>query len=353
MTTARAKEAGWLTRERGLAIAFVAICGVIAWFGWMVIQPMVGPLTWALALAVLAMPLYRWLARKLTRKTLAAALTTLAVAAAISVPAGFAAREVAKEATGAAAKVQKAVKDKSWREFVDRYPSFKAINNLLSSVVDPQEQLDKLSEHLPTALFKTVSGSLGLAAGVAIAHLLLFFFLRDRDRMLDGVRRMLPLSDEESRGVFKCVADTILAVIYGTLAVALVQGALGGLMFWWLDLPAPILWGCAMAALAIVPVIGTALIWGPAALFLLMEGDAGKALVLVAWGGIVIGLVDNLIQPFVVKDRMHMHFVPVFLSMLGGLAAFGASGLILGPVLLSVAVAFINIARHRAGSEPV
>jgi predicted PurR-regulated permease PerM len=351
MTAAVTKGTGWLTRERGLAIAFVALCGVIAWLGWVVIHPMVGPLTWGLALAVLAMPLHRWLARTLKREALAAALTTLLVAVALAVPAGFAAREVAQEAAGAASKVQKAVKDKSWREIVDRNPGLKAVTNLLGNVIDPQEQLDKLAERVPAALYKIVSGSLGLAAGVAVAHLLLFFFLCDRVRMLGGLRRLLPLSTGESDGLFKCVADTIHAVLYGTLAVALVQGAMGALMFWWLDLPAPLLWGCAMAALAIVPVIGTALIWGPAAILLLMQGDPGKALILVAWGGIVIGLVDNLLQPLIVKDRMHLHFVPVFLSMLGGLYAFGASGVILGPVLLSVAVALINIARQRTGAE--
>jgi predicted PurR-regulated permease PerM len=350
MTAASTKGNGWITRERGQALVFIALCGVLAWFGWMVLHPMIGPLTWGLTLAVLAMPLHRWLARKLKRETLAAALTTLLVAVAISVPVGLAARSAAKEAAGAAAVVQKAVKDKSWREVIDRNPTLKSITNLLGNVVDPQEQLEKLSEHVPGALYKFLSGSFGLAAGVAIAHLLLFFFLCDCARMLSGMRKLLPLSDEEARGLFKCVADTIHAVLYGTLAVALVQGALGALMFWWLDLPAPILWGCAMAALAIVPVIGTALIWGPAALFLLMGGEPGKALILAAWGGIVIALVDNFIQPMVVKDRMHLHFVPVFLSMLGGLAAFGASGVILGPVLLSVAVAFINIGRSRAGA---
>jgi predicted PurR-regulated permease PerM len=351
MTVARAKGLGWLTRERGQALAFVALSGVIAWLSWVVIHPMVGPLTWGLALAVLAMPLHRWLARRLKRDALAAGLTTLLVAVVLAVPAGFATREVAQEAAGAAAKVQKAVKDKSWREVVDRNPGLKSVTDLLGNVLDPQEQLDKLSERVPAALYKIFSGALGLAAGVAIAHLLLFFFLCDRTRMLSGMRRLLPLATEEADGLFKCVADTIHAVLYGTLAVALVQGAMGALMFWWLDLPAPILWGCAMAALAIVPVIGTALIWGPAAIFLLMQGDPGKALILVAWGGIVIGLVDNLLQPYIVKDRMHIHFVPVFLSMLGGLYAFGASGVILGPVLLSVAVALINIARQRTGAE--
>jgi predicted PurR-regulated permease PerM len=136
------------------------------------------------------------------------------------------------------------------------------------------------------------------------------------------------------------VKDTIHAVLYGTLA-------LGALIFWWLDLPAPILWGGAMAVLAIVPVVGTALVWGPAALFLLLQGSPEKALILAAWGAVVIGLADNLLRPLIVKDRMHAPFILVFLSMIGGLGAFGASGIILGPVVLATAVALIDISRLR------
>src|SRR6185436_18360561 len=127
MTAARAKESGWLTRERGLAIAFIVLGGVTAWLGWLVIHPLVGPLTWGLALAVLALPLHRWLTRKCKRESVAAALTTIVVAVALAVPAGLAVREIAHEAAGATAKVQKAVKDKSWREIIDRNPGLKAV----------------------------------------------------------------------------------------------------------------------------------------------------------------------------------------------------------------------------------
>jgi predicted PurR-regulated permease PerM len=130
-----------------------------------------------------------------------------------------------------------------------------------------------------------------------------------------------------------------------------VQGALGGLMFWWLDLPAPILWGGAMAAFAILPVVGTAIVWGPAAIYLFMEGSPEKALVLAAWGALVIGLVDNLLRPLVIKNGLHAPFVPVFLAMIGGLTAFGASGVILGPVVLAAAISLIDISRQRTGTE--
>ena len=218
-------------------------------------------------------------------------------------------------------------------------------------MIEPQALAKQASEYVPKAVQNVLVGSVTFAAGVGIMLVLLFFFLSERERMLAGLRSLLPLSAPEATHLFRRVADTIHAVLYGTLAVALIQGALGGLMFWWLDLPAPILWGSAMAAMAIVPIIGTAIIWGPASLFLLLQGSPEKALILTAWGAIVIGLVDNLLQPAIVKDRLHAPFVPVFIAMIGGLTAFGAPGVILGPVLLAVAIALIDISKLRV-SQP-
>jgi predicted PurR-regulated permease PerM len=350
MTGARHKESGWLTRERGRAIAFLAIAGAVVWLSWLVTEPMVGPITWALALAVLALPLHQWLAGKLKRHNVAAGLTTALVAIMLVVPTTLAVRQIGQEAVGAASKVQASIKDGTWNDRIERNPTFKKAFAWLSGVFDPQEQFKQLSEYVPNAVQKVLVGSVTFAAGVAIALVLLYFFLCDRERMLGGLRALLPLSEPESTHLFRRVADTIHAVLYGTLAVALIQGVLGGLMFWWLGLPAPILWGSAMAVLAIVPIIGTAIIWGPAAIYLLMQGSPEKALILAAWGAIVVGLVDNLLQPAIVKDRLHAPFVPVFIAMIGGLAAFGASGVILGPVLLAVAVSLIDISRERAAS---
>ena len=351
MNTARHKESGWLTRERGRAIAFLTIAGAVAWLCWVVTHEVVGPITWGLALAVLAMPLHKWLARKLKRETVAAGLTTALVAVVLLVPTVFAVRQMGEEAVGAATKVQAAIKDDSWKQKIERNPTAKAALGWMGGVIDPQKLLQQLSDYVPKAVQQVLAGSLSFAAGAGIALVLLFFFLCDRERMLGGLRTLLPLATGEATHLFKRVKDTIHAVLYGTLAVALIQGALGALIFWWLDLPAPILWGGAMAVLAIVPVVGTALVWGPAALFLLLQGSPQKALILVAWGALVIGLADNLLRPVIVKDRMHVPFILVFLSIVGGLGAFGASGVILGPVVLAAAVALIDISRLRVSEE--
>lgn len=129
--------------------------------------------------------------------------------------------------------------------------------------------------------------------------------------------------------------------------MALVQGSLGGLMFWILGLPAPVLWGCVMAVLALVPMLGTFLVWGPAAIFLALNGQWGKALILAAWGAIAIGLIDNLLYPLLVRKRMRLHTVPVFFAIVGGIALFGAAGVVVGPLVLSITDALIDVWRRR------
>src|SRR5665647_1870889 len=114
-------------------------------------------------------------------------------------------------------------------------------------------------------------------------------------------------------------------------------------MFWWLDLPAPVLWGTVMAVLAVVPVLGAFIIWIPAAIFLFLQGSEGKALLLTLWGAIVVGGIDNLLYPMLVGSRLKIHTVLAFVSLVGGLIVFGTSGLILGPVLFTVTRILLEI----------
>ncbi len=329
------------------------LAAVVAVLCWLVIEPLVASIAWGIAFAVMAQPVYTWLARRIKRKSIAAGLTTLLVGATLALPVTLIGREIAKEAVSVATTVQQSVKDGSWQAAIDRNPAMRATFGWVGGVVDLKKTMEKLGEYLPLAVQKFVAGSFSAASGLVIALLLLFFFLRDREEMLAAVRGLLPLTKDEDALMFTRIGDTIHAILYGTLAVALLQGTLGGLMFWWLDLPAPILWGCAMAALAIVPMIGTAIIWGPAALYLLLEGDPGKAALLAAWGVFVVGLIDNLLQPLFVEGKLHVHLVPVFIAIVGGVYAFGGVGLIIGPAILAVAMALLDIWRQRVAAQKV
>ncbi len=133
--------------------------------------------------------------------------------------------------------------------------------------------------------------------------------------------------------------------------MAAVQGLLGGLMFAALGLPAPLLWGVVMALLAVVPVLGTFIVWIPASCFLALEGSWGKAVILILWGSLVVGTIDNLLRPVLVGKRLKIHTVPAFMSVIGGLVVFGASGLILGPVILTITIVLLELWPHRTPGD--
>jgi predicted PurR-regulated permease PerM len=347
--SASRNEQGWLTRERARAIVFVLLAIVVAVLCWMVVKPLFSSIAWATAFAVIAYPFYRWLLKKVKSPSVAAGIATLVVGIVLVAPTTLIGREVASEAVAIAQNMKKSIDDGSWQKAIDRNPLVRTTFGWAGSVVDLKQQASKLSEYVPNLVQKLALGSLNVASGTVIALLFLFFFMRDREQVLEAMRALLPLSEKEDAIMFKRIGDTVHAILYGTLAVAAVQGTLGAFIFWALDLPAPFLWGCAMAAMAIVPMFGTAVIWLPAALFLALEGDTGKAAILVAYGMLVIGLIDNLLQPMIVEKRLHVHLVPVFISIVGGIYAFGGVGLILGPAILAVAIALLDIWRQRVG----
>lgn len=346
MTTRRNDP--WLTRERLLLLVLVGASVVVGWLCWWLVKPFVPAITWALVLAVLAHPLHeRILAVFKKWPSISAALAVTAVTLAIALPATLLVRHIGSGAVASISTARKFVDTDRWKLAIERFPWLAQVNEWIEREVDLDEQVQQVTG----GVAKGVRGALQRAIDIAIMALvtlfLLFYFVRDKYRILRVLEQLVPLSPRESEQVRNNIRDTLGAVVFGTLAVAVVQGTLGGLMFWWLGLPAPIFWGAVMAILAILPLFGAALIWVPAAAYLAIDGEWDKALLLTAWGTLVVGLIDNLLYPLLVKNRLRIHTVPVFISVLGGVFAFGASGFVLGPLVLAVAMALIDIWRRR------
>jgi predicted PurR-regulated permease PerM len=175
----------------------------------------------------------------------------------------------------------------------------------------------------------------------------LFYFLRDQESILANLRSLVPLSQDETDRLFSRITETIRISLYGKVVVAAIQGCLGGLIFWWLGLPAPAFWGFIMALLSVLPVLGAFVIWVPAAAALALEGDWVRALVLIGWGILIVHPVDNFLGPVLVGTRLRLHTLLIFFSVIGGLAAFGASGIVLGPVTIAIAVSLFDMRQRR------
>ncbi|WP_395141256.1 AI-2E family transporter [Schlegelella aquatica] len=333
-------------------LALLALTLLAVYLCWRLVEPFVPALTWALVLAVVFNPLHERIRARVPGKSVVAALAVLLVTVAVAVPSVLVAQKVAEEAVTHVEKLKgdpaKALMDQA----IKRYPELAPTLRWLKREMDGSGQVDKMATFVVDGTRRFVSGSVYFVVGALVTLYLLFYFFRDKDKTLRALRRFAPLSDDESDKVFADVRDTIYAIVYGTLAVSLVQGVLGGMIFWWLELPSPLLWGAVMAVLAILPVLGASIVWAPAAVALALGGEWDKALILAFWGSVVIGLIDNLLYPLLVKGRMRLHTVPVFIAVIGGLLVFGTAGVVLGPVVLAMAKALVEVWRQRLQPAP-
>jgi predicted PurR-regulated permease PerM len=340
-------EEGWWSRERALVLALFIATAVAFYLCYLLARPFLPALAWALTLAVVAHPLHNWISRRIFRPNLAAVLAVVLVAATVVAPALFVTQRLVGETMKVVETIQTEAATGRWRAIIQRNPHLGPILNQIETRMDLRNTVESAANIVIGRFSSFVGGSVWFVGELLITFFFLFYFFRDRRLALNALKSIIPLSNAETEQVFARIADTIYATVYGTLAVALVQGCLGVLSFWWLGLASPFLWGVVMALLAVVPILGAFLVWLPVSGFLALEGSWGKALLLLAWGGIVIALIDNLLYPVLVGKRLRLHTLPVFVAMLGGLVVFGASGIILGPVVLAVTIALIEVWRRR------
>jgi predicted PurR-regulated permease PerM len=341
------QDSGFLTRSRALTLALILATALALYLCFLIFRPFFSSLAWALALAVIAHPLHRAICRKIKSDDLAAALTLIIVALVVVAPMLWAGAQLGGQLTAAVAMLQEQIVDGKWKETLAENPAFASTLAWIQTQFNLGGGIGELVKTVSSRIPALIKESAWTVVELLVTFFVLFYFFRDRKSAIDLVRSLSPLTDEETARTFKRVSETIRHTVFGKLVVALVQGALGGLMFWWLGLPAPLLWGAAMALLALIPTLGPFVIWGPAALFLALNGDWIEATILALWGGIVVALIDNLLYPLLVGSKLRLHTVPVFFAIVGGLLVFGTSGLILGPVILAVTVALLEVWRDR------
>jgi predicted PurR-regulated permease PerM len=305
--------------------------------------PFVPAMAGALALAVVFAPLQRRLERRVGSGNIAAGLCVLVVMVLVAVPAFLIASRLLDEIGRGAQATQALIDSGSWRAVFDQHPLLAPVGQWLDKQFDLGALVAPAASWLTSAGASLLQGSVFQAVGAVLVFYMLFYMLRDRAAAMHALRSLAPLSEDDMSRLFSEVGDTVHATVYGTLIVAAIQGALGGLMFWWLDLPEPLLWGVVMGALAVVPVLGAFIVWVPVAIFLALEGDIGHALLLAGWGTVVVGGIDNVLYPMLVGDRLKMHTLVAFVSIVGGLIIFGPSGLILGPVVFTVTRLLLQI----------
>jgi predicted PurR-regulated permease PerM len=315
---------------------------LFAWILW----PFFGAILWAVVFAILFMRVNRRLmARFEGRRTLASLATTLGVVVLVILPLMLVGSLLAQQAAGVYAKMRS--REIDFEHYARRI--FEALPSWATTILDQYGLTDF------AALQERLSAGLGTGSKVVAGHLLgfgqstlefvvsffvmlyvLFFLLRDGDEVLRRIRAALPLSPEHRDALLERFGVVVRASVKGNVVVALVQGALGGLIFWIMGIQAALLWAVVMAILSLLPAVGTALVWGPVALYFLATGAVVKGVVLIAYGVLVIGLVDNVLRPILVGKDTRIPDYVILLATLGGIAAFGVNGFLIGPVIAAL-----------------
>lgn len=323
------------------SVAGILLCALIAW-------PFLGAITWALTLAILFAPLHGRIEKRIRHPNIAALLSTAIVIVVVVVPAAFVIERLITEATSGILSLQARVEGGELQALLDSHPAIAPFGAWIDRQFDLPSMMSAMATWLSNFGANFVKGSLLQVVEVLITFYLLFYFLRDREAAKSMITAWLPLSKTENEHLLRRVAETVHATVYGTLAVAAVQGTLGGLMFWALGLPTPLLWGLVMGLLSIVPVLGAFIVWIPAAILLLLDGSWVRAIILAGWGGIVVGSIDNILRPMFVGNRLRLHTIPAFISIIGGLLLFGAPGFILGPLAATMTMLLVEFWRRDA-----
>jgi len=331
---------------------------VTAAFLWL-IRAFLQPIFWAVALAILVYPVHLLIVRKLDdRHTIAAAASVVLVVLIVVMPIIGIGMAVTAEATALYDRLRANEIDLTliFEEARQHVPQLLAL--MESTGIDParlQAQLSSaavtISQFVASRALAIGQDTLRIALYFFLMLYLLFFFLRDGQRMLDGAIRALPLGDERERHLLGRFAEVSRATIKGTLVVGIVQGAIGGFTFSLLGIGAPVLWGVVMTLLSIIPAVGPAVVWVPAAVVLIVNDRIAAGVVLIAVGVLVIGLVDNVLRPILVGRDTRMPDYLILLSTLGGLAAFGLAGVVLGPIIAAFFLAVWEMAREEFGSN--
>jgi predicted PurR-regulated permease PerM len=346
------------TRPQSQWILLFALTGLALYLCWSILQPFLPVLLWATVLVIVFYPAYRWWQVRLKSQSLAAMVTTLLVIVTIIVPiVGVSSAVIAQlqgaasvaqdQVTGLMADPNQAARLQLAIDWLNRYAGLDA-GELKNAV---QQAATAGSQLLVKGTISVLGGAFGFLLSTFFAMFTMYYLFRDGDAAVDVLRSMLPLDRAKSDALLRRTGEIVSASVYGVVVIAVVQGTLGGVMFWILGLPSSLVWGVVMIVLATIPMLGTFLVWVPAAIFLAVTGHMIKAAVLTFWGGVVIGMADNILRPRLVGDRTQMHELLIFFSVLGGLQVFGVIGILLGPVVVAIGLSLLEA--FRAVDEPV
>ena len=338
-------------RERLAALAFYGLAVLFAYLVYQLFKPFLVPLAWAAVLTICFYPAHARFEQRWGRGR-AALLSTVLVALLVILPllaVGSAFVSETAQLLGGAPRFLAQIPESAqrWIQTGLRYvPGGERI--------DPTALLAESARRVAAFVSTQAAGVVGQAvvfvASLIVTIFAMFFLFRDAPTVMRAIRRVMPFDEDVRERLIDQTQTLVMASVTSSLIVAAVQGLLGGLAFWALGLSGPVFWGVVMAVFCVLP-FGAWVVWAPAAIWLVLTGDVVRGLLLTAIGVAIVSGVDNFLRPLLLSGRSQMNGLLLFISLLGGVAAFGSVGLVAGPVLMATAIALFEVFTSASGES--
>jgi predicted PurR-regulated permease PerM len=328
-------------------IAVLAATALALYLCWLMMRPFIGVLAWAVVLVIVFYPVHQRLRSRMGRPSLSALLSCVLVVVLAVFPLALLTVAVAEELSQAVPNLPAQIstfmnpETSLFGRAADWIQGRFGIDTTRSEQF-MAEQLQRAGQFL-LGLSWNLAGN--IASGIVKAFFVVFtmyYLFRDGDKIVDKLPAALPLERKQSEAIIARTREVVSASVYGIVVIASLQGLLGGIAFWVLGLPSPLLWAVLMTFVCMIPVLGSFLVWLPLAIYLAVSGHWTKAILLVLWGALVISTIDNFLRPKWMKNQTRLHELLVFFSVLGGISVFGLLGIILGPVVLAITLGLLQ-----------
>jgi len=354
-----------MTRDRLFAAFFFAVFLFLIYQLYLCFAPFAAPLVLAAVVVLTFYPLTERVVKALRgSRTLGALVMLLGVTALVLVPTALLLSLLVNEATETYNRAQQLIQEggpsplaasesrvaATWRGMVERFPILSSLD--LSSMW--LQASHRVSQWVATEATALVQNLVVSALNGAMMLVALFFFFRDGDRIAGLLRDLIPMEVAQKERILRRIYDTVAAVVQSSMLIAVVQGIVAGLGYFVLGrLSVSVLLGFLTAVASLIPVVGATLVWGPAALYVMVTGELWRGVALLLWGAVAVGSVDNFVRPLVIGGRVEMPTLLLLFALLGGLQVYGFLGIFVAPVVVAVLLAFVEIYReHYVNAEP-
>lgn len=328
--------------------------GVLGYLNYQLLKSFFAAVGWAIVIALVFHPIFDFLNRFLKYKGISALLTILLVLILFLLPFLFISYQIILEAG-------ELIKRIDITELINKFTNhpilFKLIEKLSFITGGDLEAFQNMVKNEFTGIIKNLALKVAhgfsdiLSSGISLVltFFIAFFFLKDGDQFVKKIIEFLPFSEHDKVSIRNQIKNIIYTTFYGGILIAILQGTLLGITFYFLQIPSATLWGFATAVASFIPVLGAFAIWGPAAIYLLLKGYILKGIILALVGGLIISSIDNILKPIIIKGKVNLPLIFIFLSVLGGIKFFGLIGFIIGPLIFSLFVSFLEILKNFIG----